>query len=65
MRAYLAVTGTVFALLTLAHIWRAIVESRLATDPWFILVTLLSAVLCLWACRLLLLTRRETSSVAR
>jgi hypothetical protein len=63
MRAYLAVTGTLFGLLTLVHIWRAMVESsRLAADPWFLLITGLSAVLCLWAGRLFLATRPAKSS---
>lgn len=52
-RAYLALTGALFGLLTLVHIWRAFVERHLATDPWFILITLISAALCLWAWRLL------------
>jgi hypothetical protein len=52
-----------FALLTLAHIWRAVAESsRLAADPWFLLITGVSAALCLWAGRLLLATRPERSS---
>jgi len=53
MKAYLLTTGTVFGLLTIVHIWRVIAESSaLARDPWFILITLLSAGLCLWAFRL-------------
>jgi hypothetical protein len=54
MRAYVMVTGTIFALLTLAHIWRVIEEgSHLATDPWYVLITLAAAALSLWAWRLL------------
>ena len=54
MRAYLVTTGTVFGLITAAHVWRVLVESRaLARDPWFLLVTFLAAALCLWAVRLL------------
>jgi len=54
MRAYVMVTGVIFGLITLAHIWRAIVEgSRLATEPAFILLTVAAAALCLWAVRLL------------
>ena len=53
MKAYLITTGTVFGLITVAHIWRAFAEgSRVATDPFFLLLTALSAALCLWACRL-------------
>ena len=43
LRTYVIATGVVFGLLTLAHIWRIVVEPRLATDPWFILVTLVAA----------------------
>jgi hypothetical protein len=53
MRVYVAITGAVFGLLTLVHIWRAIEEGpRLATDPWYILVTVAAAALCFWALRL-------------
>ena len=58
MKAYLAVTGTLFGLIVVAHVWRVIAESRtLATDPWFILLTVVSAGLSLWAFRLLRTTR--------
>lgn len=54
MKAYLITTGTVFALITGAHIWRFFVEGpHLATDPVFILLTTLALALCFWACRLL------------
>jgi len=54
MRAYVITSGIVFALLTLAHIWRGIVEgAHLATEPWFILLTLATAGLSVWAARLL------------
>ena len=55
MKAYVITTGTVFGLVTMAHIWRAIAaEPHLGTDPWFILLTIVTAALCLWALRLLL-----------
>jgi uncharacterized membrane protein len=54
MKAYLIVTGAVFGLLTLAHIWRILAEdSQLATQPFFILITLAAAALCIWAFSLL------------
>ena len=54
MKAYLITTGTVFGLITLAHIWRAFAEGpQRAKDPVFLLLTLLAAGLCLWAWRLL------------
>jgi hypothetical protein len=54
MRPYIMTTGAIFGLITLAHFWRMFVENRnLATDPFFILLTVLSASLCLWAVKLL------------
>lgn len=54
MKAYVITTGTVFGLLTLVHIWRAIEEGpQLAAEPWYVLITVAAAVLCLWALRLL------------
>jgi len=52
MRAYVLTTGTVFGLLVVVHVWRAIEEgSGVAKDPWFIAITVASAALCLWAWR--------------
>ena len=60
MKAYLITTGAVFALITLAHVLRIIAEGRhLMTDPSFVLLTLVTGALCLWACRLLQLTTRS------
>ena len=54
MKAYLMVTAGIFGLLTIIHVWRAIKESpTLAQDPWFLGITVLSALLCAWAIRLL------------
>jgi hypothetical protein len=54
LRSYVVVTGTVFGLLTLAHLLRIVEEgSHLATDIGWVLITVASAGLCLWACRLL------------
>ena len=40
MKAYIITTGVVFGLLTLAHLWRILDEgAHLATDPWFVLIT--------------------------
>ena len=50
MRAYVMTTGALFGLLTLAHVWRIIEESpQLATEPWYIAVTVIAATLCVWA----------------
>ena len=57
MKAYVIVTGVVFALITLAHILRVIAEGpRLLTEPLWVLLTLATAGLSLWAWRLLRLT---------
>ncbi len=58
MRAYVMTTGVVFGLLTLAHLWRIIVERHLATDPIFILITVVAASLCVWAWRVLRVSAR-------
>ena len=59
MKAYLMTTGTVFGLITLAHILRVIEEGRhLTTEPWFVLLTVATAVMCGWAWRLLRLLPR-------
>ena len=60
MKAYVMTTGVVFGLLTLAHLWRILDEgAHLATDPWFVLITVLAAGLALWAWRLLKLPTRS------
>ena len=54
MRAYLITTGTVFGLITLAHVARFFVEgTHLMKEPVFVLLTILAAALCFWAFRLL------------
>jgi hypothetical protein len=59
MKAYIMTTGTLFGLLVVAHIWRAIEEGPAqAKDPWFILIAVTGAVLCLWAWRVLRLLPR-------
>lgn len=53
MKTYLLVTAIAFALLALMHVWRVVEESTaLARDPWFVLITVLSAGLSVWAFRL-------------
>jgi hypothetical protein len=54
MRTYVAITGLIFGLITLAHIWRVYEEgSRLATEPFFVLMTVASTAIAIWAARLL------------
>lgn len=60
MKAYVMTTGAVFGSLTLAHLLRIIVEgAQLARDPWYVLITVAAAALCLWAWRLLQLPTRS------
>jgi hypothetical protein len=54
MKAYVITTGVVFGLITLAHIARAFAEGpHLAKEPVFILLTVATAALSLWAWRLI------------
>ena len=60
MKAYVITTGTVFGLITGAHVVRIFAESsRLAKDPWFVLLTLITAGLCFWAWRLVMASSRS------
>ena len=60
MKAYVMTTGAVFGLLTLAHLWRVIEEGpHLARDPWYVLITVAAAALCVWAWRLIRLSPRS------
>ena len=53
MRAYLTTTGVLFALLVVAHVWRATAEPNLVRDPWFLLFSVVAAGLSVWAFSLL------------
>ena len=54
MKTYVMITGVLFALIVVAHIMRIFAESRgLATDPFFIGITLLAGALSVWAAMLL------------
>jgi hypothetical protein len=60
MKAYLIVTGVLFAAIVGLHIAKAIAEGPgTAKNPLFILLTALAAVLSLWAWRLLWRTSRR------
>ena len=51
-------TGAVFGLLVVVHAWRAVEEGpHIATDPWFILITVLAGGFCFWAWRVLSVLR--------
>ena len=58
MKAYVMTTGAVFGLITLAHVLRIFAEGHLAADPWFVLLTVATAMLSFWAWRLLRLPLR-------
>jgi hypothetical protein len=59
MKAYIITSGSIFGLITLAHIARIFAEGpRLAADPFFIFLTILAASLCFWAWRVLKLSSR-------
>ena len=50
MKAYLVTTGTVFGLITVAHLVRMFVEwPHPATEPLYVLLTVASGGLCVWA----------------
>lgn len=53
MKAYVITTGTMFALITVAHVWRMTIEPGVATEPAYVALTLLAAGLGVWAWRLL------------
>ena len=55
MKGYIITSGSVFALLTLAHLWRIVAENRsLVSDPIFVSVTVMAAALSVWALLVLL-----------
>ena len=59
MKSYLLVTGAVFSLITLAHIWRMFAEPNLATSPVFLVLTVIAAGLSFWAWCLLIRSSRS------
>jgi hypothetical protein len=58
MKAYVVMTGALFGLLTVVHLLRMLEETRLLTDPWYILITAATAALCLWSWYVLRLSRQ-------
>ena len=67
MKAYLATTGVLFALLAALHVWRLVVEwPGIRAEFWIVSGgTLLSAVLGLWALKLLLALKRSNGPKLR
>ena len=58
MKAYLAVTAILFGGITAVHVSRMFVETRLLTQPTFLLLTLVSGLLCVWGAWLFAGARR-------
>jgi hypothetical protein len=52
MKSYVLTTGFLFLALLGAHIARAIQERQLMRDPWFLVTSVVSLVLVIWAWRL-------------
>jgi len=59
VKTYVAVTGTVFGLITLAHVLRAIQEGPGVLNVWWVLLTVTTAALSVWAFRLVRLSGRS------
>lgn len=53
MKPYIITTGVIFALVTIAHLARMVTERHVLTEPLYLLLTLLSAALTVWAVVLL------------
>jgi len=60
MKAYIITSGSIFGLITLAHIARIFAEGpHLAANPLFVILTIAAAALCFWAWRVLKLLSRS------
>ena len=60
MKAYVLITGALFGLLVLVHLWRVVEEgARIVRDPWYVLITVVAALLFGWSLRLLREMRRS------
>jgi hypothetical protein len=61
MKAYLITTGTLFGLITMAHVWRMIEEGmELVQQPWYVLLTIVTAAMTVWAFNLLRVLNRRS-----
>lgn len=58
MKAYVVITGVLFGLLTVVHLWRIVEEPHLVRQPFFLGITVLSGALSLWSWRA---ARRRTA----
>jgi hypothetical protein len=59
MKAFLVTSGTIFGLMVVVHGARIVAEPHLAREPWFMIITALSAALSFWAWRLFWQSRRS------
>ena len=48
MKAYVITSAVLFGLLTVVHLLQIVMESHLATEPAYFLITLVSAALSVW-----------------
>jgi hypothetical protein len=63
VKAYILTTGVLFGAITIAHLLRMFMaEPATARDPWYLLLTVAAAALCLWAFRLLWRSGRKPSA---
>lgn len=63
VRAYIATTGAIFALLALSHVARVVVEGLyVLKEPIFVLTTLVSVGATVWAVVLFKMSRRLRAS---
>jgi hypothetical protein len=54
MRGYIITSGTVFGLILLAHVAKAMAEGvSTLNDPWFVGSSIVAAALAVWAIRLI------------
>jgi len=52
MKTYVRITGALFGVLALVHVWRIVQEGHRLGDPVFLALTVASAALAIWAWRL-------------
>jgi hypothetical protein len=52
MKSYVIVTGIIFGLLVVMHVWRMVEERHLGSDPGYLVITAVAAALSVWAWRL-------------
>lgn len=49
MKVYVIITGLIFALITISHIVRMVMEPHVLTEPVYLFLTLVSTALAIWA----------------